>query len=330
MNMPKNIPEKGLPSFRRIDLPLRQVRRLICESLQTRGARAELASFFDHLRAGSGKMLRPGMVLLTGECFGTLTEEHIQVSAMVEMIHHATLLHDDVIDEGCKRRGIPTANYLWGNESAVLLGDFLLSQVFRMAAELDSPVAKILAQTVARVCEGELRQTVHKRNWRLSEAQYLEIITEKSASFFGGCCRLGAMLSHADAGRIEAVAQFGLLAGIAFQIADDLLDIAGDETHTGKTLQSDLAKDKPTLAVIHMLRTLDAARQAQVRALLESPDGTGRKLAILLERAGSLRYAREQAAEYVERAIEALAEVPSSPAKEALIETARFMANRVA
>jgi octaprenyl-diphosphate synthase len=310
MNMPKNIPEKGLPSFRWIDLPLRQVRRLICESLQTRGARAELASFFDHLRAGSGKMLRPGMVLLTGECFGTLTEEHIQVSAMVEMIHHATLLHDDVIDEGCKRRGIPTANYLWGNESAVLLGDFLLSQVFRMAAELDSPVAKILAQTVARVCEGELRQTVHKRNWRLSEAQYLEIITEKSASFFGGCCRLGAMLSYADAGRIEAVAQFGLLAGIAFQIADDLLDIAGDETHTGKTLQSDLAKDKPTLAVIHMLRTLDAARQAQVRALLESPDGTGRKLAILLERAGSLRYAREQAAEYVERAIEALAEVP--------------------
>jgi octaprenyl-diphosphate synthase len=330
MNMPKNIPEKGLPSFRGIDLPLRQVRHRIYQSLQTRGAQAELASFFDHLRAGSGKMLRPGMVLLAGECFGALTEAHIQVSAMVEMIHHATLLHDDVLDEGCKRRGIPTVNYLWGNESAVLLGDFLLSQVFRMAAELDAPVARILAQTAAQVCEGELRQTVHRRNWQLSEAQYLEIITEKSASFFGGCCRLGAMLSHADEGGIEAVAQFGLLAGIAFQITDDLLDLAGDETHTGKTLQSDLAKDKPTLAVIHMLRTLEAARQAQVRALLESPDGTGRELAVLLERAGSLRYAREQAAEYVARAIQALAEVPSSPAKEALIETARFMANRVA
>jgi octaprenyl-diphosphate synthase len=330
MNMPKNIPGKGIPSFRRIDLPLRQVRCLIYQSLETHGTQAELASFFDHLRAGSGKMLRPGMVLLAGECFGALTDAHLQVSAMVEMIHHATLLHDDVLDEGCKRRGIPTANYLWGNESAVLLGDFLLSQVFRMAAELDSPVARILAQTAARVCEGELRQTVHKRNWQLSEAQYLEIITEKSASFFGGCCRLGAMLSQADEGQIEAVAQFGLLAGIAFQITDDLLDIAGDESHTGKTLQSDFAKDKPTLAVIHVLRTLDAARQGEVRVLLESPDGTGRELAVMLERAGSLRYAREQAAAYVARAIQALAEVPSSPAKEALIETARFMANRVA
>ncbi len=330
MNMPKNIPGKGIPSFRRIDVPLRQVRRAIGESLQTRGARAELTSFFDHLQAGSGKMLRPGLVLLAGECFGTLTDAHIQVAAMVEMIHHATLLHDDVLDEGCQRRGIPTANYLWGNESAVLLGDFLLSQVFRMAAELESPVAKILAQTAARVCEGELRQTVHKKNWTLTEAQYLEIITQKSASFFGGCCRLGALLSHADAGQIEAVAQFGLLAGIAFQITDDLLDIAGDESHMGKTLQSDFAKDKPTLAVIHLLRTFDAAHQGQVRALLESPDGTGRELVALLERAGSLRYAREQAAEYVAQALQALTEVPSSPAKEALIETARFMANRVA
>ncbi len=329
MNMPKNIPGKGIPSFRLIDRPLRQVRRLICQSLEIPSSQAELVSFFDHLRAGSGKMLRPGMVLLAGECFGTLTETHIQVSAMVEMIHHATLLHDDVIDEGCQRRGLPTANYLWGNESAVLLGDFLLSQVFRMAAELEAPVARILAQTAARVCEGELRQTVHKRNWQLSEAQYLEIITQKSASFFGGCCRLGALLSRADEGRIEAVAQFGLLAGIAFQITDDLLDIAGDESHMGKTLQSDLAKDKPTLAVIHLLRTLDAARRAQVHALLESPDGTGHELAVLLEQAGSLGYAREQAAEYVTRAIQTLAEVPSSPAKEALIETARFMANRV-
>jgi len=330
MNIPKNIPGKSIPSFRLIDLPLRQVTRLIYESLRARGTQAELASFFDHLRAGSGKMLRPGMVLLAGKCFGTLTPQHIQVAAMVEMIHHATLLHDDVLDEGCQRRGIPTANFLWGNESAVLLGDFLLSQVFRMAAELDSPVARILAQTAARVCEGELRQTVHKRNWQLTEAQYLEIITEKSASFFGGCCRLGAMLAQADEAQIESVAQFGLQAGIAFQITDDLLDIAGDESHAGKTLQSDFAKDKPTLAVIHLLQTLEAKRRAEVHALLDAPDGTGRELAVLLERAGSLRYTREQAAAYVARAVQTLEDVPSSPAKEALIETARFMADRAA
>ena len=330
MNMPKHIPGKGIPPFRLIDLPLQQVRRLVYESLQTRGAQTELASFFDHLRAGGGKMLRPGMVLLAGACFGTLTDEHLRVSAMVEMIHHATLLHDDVLDEGCQRRGIPTANYLWGNESAVLLGDFLLSQVFRMTAELDSPVARILAQTAARVCEGELRQTVHKRNWQLSEAQYLEIITEKSASFFGGCCRLGAMLSHTPDEQIEALARFGLLAGIAFQITDDLLDVAGDENHTGKTVQSDLAKDKPTLAVIHLLRAVDASYKPDILAMLESSRESRRELLAALERSGSLRYAREVAADYVAQAERALEDVPSGQAKEALLETARFMANRVA
>jgi octaprenyl-diphosphate synthase len=329
MNAPDQSPWKEIPSFRRIDLPLRQVGDLIYQSLAAHGAQRELASFVSHLRACSGKMLRPGMVLLAGECFGTLTEEHIRVSAMVEMIHHATLLHDDVIDEGHTRRGIFTVNHLWGNESAVLLGDLLLSHVFRMTADLDSATARVLAQTAVRVCQGELRQTVQKRNWQLSEAQYIEIITEKSASFFGGCCRLGAMLSRADEDQIESLARFGLLAGIAFQITDDLLDIAGDETRTGKTAQSDFAKDKPTLAVIHLLQTIDAPRRADVWAILESARESGGELVDMLDRHGSLRYAREQAAGYVAQATRALEKMPSGQSKEALIETARFMANRM-
>jgi octaprenyl-diphosphate synthase len=294
------------------------------------GEPEELTPFLGHLRRGSGKMLRPGMVLLAGECCGTLTDAHLHVAAMVEMMHHATLLHDDVLDEGHTRRGVPTANCLWGNESAVLLGDFLLSQVFCMAADLDSAVARTLAQTAARVCEGELRQTLQQRNWQLSEPQYLEIIAEKSASFFGGCCRLGAMLSQAPEEQIEALARFGLLAGIAFQITDDLLDIAGDENHTGKTVQSDLAKDKPTLAVIHLLRTIDASRKPDVLVLLESWDESRRELLAALERSGSLRYACGVAADYIAQAARALETVPQGPAKEALLETARFMANRVA
>jgi len=300
------------------------------QTLDADGTQRELAAFFDHLKAGSGKMLRPGMVLLAGACFGPLTEEHARVSAMVEMIHHATLLHDDVMDDGCKRRGVPTANSLWGNECAVLLGDFILSRVFQMAADLAPAVAKILAQTAVRVCEGELRQTVQKRNWQLSEAQYLEIITEKSASFFGGCCQLGAMLSQAAEDQVESLGRFGLLAGIAFQITDDLLDIAGDEKRTGKTPQSDLAKDKPTLAVIHLLRTIDVPRRAQVRHVLESSEQPRRELVDLLERQGSLQYARETAADYVAQAVDALEHVPAGPAKDALVETARFMANRMA
>lgn len=330
MNAPENIPWKEIPSFRLIDSALIQVTDRIHRSLETHGAQGELASFVGHLRACSGKMLRPGAVLLAGECFGALTEEHIQVAAMVEMIHQATLLHDDVIDDGDKRRGIPTVNHLWGNEPAVLLGDLILSRVFRMAADLGSAAARILAQTAVRVCEGELRQTVQKRNWQLSEPQYIEIITEKSASFFGGCCRLGAMLSGADEDQIESLARFGLLAGIGFQIADDLLDIAGDETRMGKTAQSDFAKDKPTLAVIHLLRTVDAPHKAQVCAILESSSESRRELVDMLERYGSLRYAREQAADYVAKAARAMENVPPGPAKEALMDTARFMANRMA
>jgi octaprenyl-diphosphate synthase len=327
-HMPEKAPWREIVPFRRIDASLGRVSALIHRSLETRESQRDLASFIDHLKACNGKMLRPGMVLLAGECFAPLTEEHVRVSAMLEMIHHATLLHDDVIDEGRKRRGIPTANSLWGNECAVLLGDFILSQVFRMAADLDPAIAKILAQTAMRVCEGELRQTVQKRNWQLSEAQYVEIITEKSASFFGGCCRLGAMLSGADQERIESLARFGVLAGIAFQITDDLLDIGGDEHRMGKTSQSDLAKDKPTLAVIHLLAAMDPARKAQVSTLLDSAGRSRRELVNLLEQQGSLQYARRRAADYVAQATGELQNVPASPAKEALIETAHFLANR--
>jgi octaprenyl-diphosphate synthase len=267
-------------------------------------------------------------VLLAGECFGPLTGDHLRVAAMVEMIHHATLLHDDVIDDGHLRRGVPTINRLWGNESAVLLGDFVLSRVFRMAADLDGSVAKIVAHTAIRVCEGELRQIVQRRNWRLGEAQYIEIITEKSASFFSGCCRLGALLSHAGEEHAEAMARFGLYAGIAFQIADDLLDITGDEARTGKTGRRDVAKDKLTLAVIHLLDTAEEPERSHVQTMLESGSESRRELAEMLRRRGSLQYAHERAEQYVAKAVAALADLPASQARDALVETARFMADR--
>jgi len=205
----------------------------------------------------------------------------------------------------------------------------VLSQVFRMAADLKAPSARIVGQTAVRVCEGELRQVIQKSNWRLSEAEYIDIITEKSAVFFGGCCRLGALLAQAQEDQIEALARFGLWAGIAFQITDDLLDIAGDESLTGKTNQNDLAKDKLTLAVIHLLRTVGPPHEADVHAMLESPDASSHELAEMLVRHGSLQYAHGQAEGYVTKATEALEGLPPGEAKDALIETARFMANRV-
>lgn len=329
-NRSDSAPWKDVPSFQRIDSHLMRVSELIRRSLAARGAAGELTALFEHLNARSGKLLRPGLVLLAGECFGPLTEDHIRVSAMVEMIHHATLLHDDVIDDGHMRRGVPTANRLWGNESAVLLGDFVLSQVFRMAADLDTPAAKIVAQTAVRVCEGELRQIVQRRNWRLSEPEYIDIITEKSASFFSGCCRLGGLLSHAQERHVEALAHFGLFAGIAFQIADDLLDITGDEHRTGKTGHRDTARDKLTLAVIHLLRTVDPSCRADIYTSLESENDSRGELVDLLGQHGSLRYAHDQAQSYIAKAVESLSPLPTGHARDALIETARFMANRAA
>ena len=330
MNVSENVPWSEIPPFGQIDSDLRQVNDLIHRSFEVRDSAGELTPLCDHVSTHSGKMLRPGLVLLTGRCFGPLTAEHTRVAAMVEMIHHATLLHDDVIDEGRMRRGAPTANALWGNESAVLLGDFVLSQVFRMASDLDASAAKTIATTAIRVCEGELRQAMQKRNWQLSESHYIEIITDKSAAFFSGCCRLGGLLSHAGEDQIEALSQFGLLAGIAFQITDDLLDIAGDEQRTGKATLNDFARDKLTLAVIHLLRTVDEARRADICALLESPDGSGQPLVDMLSQHGSLQYARERADDYVTKATQALECLPASKDKDALIETAHFMANRAA
>jgi octaprenyl-diphosphate synthase len=328
MSNSDHAPWREVPSFTRIDSSLRRVNDLIHRSLSARDVAGELSPLFDHLSVGTGKLIRPGLVLLAGECFGPVTEEHIRVAAMVEMIHHATLLHDDVIDDGHLRRGVPTVNRLWGNESAVLLGDFVLSRVFRMGADLDGAIAKVIAQTAVRVCEGELRQVMQRSNWRLSEAQYIEIITDKSASFFSGCCRLGAMLSHAEQKDVDAMDRFGLAAGTAFQIADDLLDIVGDESRTGKTGRRDVAKDKLTLAVIHLLETQGEAERVGVRAMLESGGESRRELADLLRQRGCLQYARQRAEDYVAAAVQSLADLPAGQARDALVQTARFMADR--
>jgi octaprenyl-diphosphate synthase len=272
-----------------------------------------------------GKMLRPGLVLLAGASCGRITGEHLRVAAVIEMIHNATLLHDDVIDEGRTRRGLPTVNSIWGNESAVLLGDFILGRVFKMCAELDPWVGRTIAAAAVRVCEGELRQLIQRQNWQLSESQYLDIITEKSAALFSCCCSLGGLLARADEDKVKALSEFGLNAGIAFQITDDLLDIIGDENKTGKTLGSDAGKNKLTLAVIHFLKTAEEKEKAEVKNTLNKD-----AMIEMLNRYGSLEYTHKQAKGFAARAVKALDGLEKSDARDALVETAKFMADRVA
>jgi len=323
-------PRKGIPAFRLIEDQLNQVRQLINEQLIVPPTGADINRLLEYIKTRSGKMIRPGLVLLAGSAVGKITDRHIQVAAIVEMIHNATLLHDDVIDEGQKRRGLPTINSLWGNESAVLLGDFLLSQVFKMCANLQPKITNIIAAAAARTCEGELRQVIQRHNWQLSEPEYIDIITEKSAAFFSSCCHLGAILAQATETEVESLARFGLNVGIAFQITDDLLDLIGDESQTGKTVGSDVNKNKLTLAIIHLLTVVDQKEKSKICRSLSLGVGTSSNALLkILKSYGSLEYTNNQAQKFVDKAMQALTGLRQSQTKEALIETAKFMANRV-
>jgi len=362
--MSDGLTEMRAPTFKLISDELSRVKKLVNEQL-TECSRS-VGQLVKELNTLGGKMIRPALVLLSYQAVRApldannvrdkpsnarkhptkktqhdvcdRQEEAIRVAAIVEIIHNATLLHDDVIDEGQRRRGLPTINSLRGNESAVLLGDFLLSKASKMRADLEPQINKIIAETTMRVCEGELRQIIQRQNRQLSESEYIDIITEKSASFFSSCCYLGGHLAGASETESHLLADFGLNVGVAFQITDDLLDIVGDESKTGKTSGSDVDKNKLTLAVIHLLRTADERdKTAVLNSYLVNREAYFEKknmhydkaaLAEMLRRYGSLEYAHSRAQQFASQAIEALAGLKESDAKDALIETARFIANR--
>jgi len=303
---------------------------------------AEAISYLRRQVTG-GKMIRPALVLLSYRASDPHRDsqqkthsgdkaELIRTAAIVEMIHNATLLHDDVIDEGRQRRKLPTANRLWGNEFAILLGDFVLSQVFEMCTKLQPKAAKIIAATTRRICRGELIQIIQRQNWQLSESEYIDIVTEKSASLFGDCCRLGAIIAGADETRIRALRCFGRDIGIAFQIVDDLLDIVGDESKTGKTLGCDVNKNELTLSIIHLLAAVNRSdKMAAVKTLnAAARDKSARERIVeMLNSHGSLEYARDRAQAFIANAIKALGTLEKNEATSALTETAEFVAHGV-
>ena len=320
-----NIPTDTSDAFKLVDSYLQQVKESIYGHLaQVNDTVGRLLKNFDIC---SGKMIRPAMVLLAGRCCGQVTDKHIFIAAIIEIIHNATLLHDDVVDEGQKRRDVPTINSLWGNESAVLLGDFLFSKACLMSAELEPQISKIVAVAMEQICQGELSQIANRQNWNLTETEYTDIIIDKSASLFRTSCYLGAVLADADKSKTEAMADFGLNTGIAFQITDDLLDITADESETGKTGGRDIDKNKLTLSVIHLLKAADENQKSEIIDRLKDNDIA--YLSGRLREAGSFEYTINRARKYVETAIEALSVFGDSDTKDVLIETARAVARRV-
>jgi octaprenyl-diphosphate synthase len=299
--------------------------------------RAELGSKFpfvqqlvDHCADFQGKRLRPALVLLSGRAYGPLGADHLVLAAVVEMIHTATLVHDDVLDDSMVRRHAATVNAEWGNETAVLLGDYLFTHAFHLAASLDSTRAcRWIGHATNRVCQGEIQQVRERGNLDLDEDDYLAIIEGKTAELTAVSCRLGAFYAGAPEPTVAALERFGRHLGIAFQIADDMLDICGEERITGKSLGTDLEKQKLTLPLIHLLRSVAPATAAHVRGLLsEAKAEERRRLRPFLEDSGALDYAWQRAKEHVKVALDSLDCLADSHSKTALRTLAHYVVRR--
>ncbi|MFT5423006.1 MAG: octaprenyl-diphosphate synthase [Phycisphaerales bacterium] len=301
-----------------------------------------------HVERYRGKMLRPTLVFVAGlaasdnaaasldaEAKGLITPAHVTVAAVCEMVHMATLVHDDVLDEAEIRRRGSTLNTLRGNEEAVILGDYLIASAYHLCSQMPTTgPARAIGRTSQVMCAGELLQLHHRNNWSLDEATYLEILEGKTGALIATACELGAQLSTDDSARSKALARFGLTLGVAFQIQDDLLDLTGDEGVVGKSVRKDLEKGKLTLPLIHHLGAASPEVRGRSLALIEAAagrdggeDAVGELIAAVGE-TGSLEASKAKARELVAQAKRSLEVLPPSPARDLLSMMADAVVDR--
>jgi octaprenyl-diphosphate synthase len=287
----------------------------------------DLCRHIEHFR---GKQLRPALLLLTGQACGGVRRAHHVLAAVVELVHIATLVHDDVLDEADVRRRAATVSRRWGIEPAVLLGDFLFSHAYRLCSTLDDQFAALLiGRTAVTLCTGELIQVSNRNNFELTEAEYFQIIESKTAALIGACCLLGARYAEADDRTVQRMRGFGVGLGTAFQITDDLLDLLGNEAEVGKSLGRDAQQGKLTLPLIHYLRTARPEQREELLTLLASDThDRQRQIAALLVDSDSIEYARQIAEEHVRRSLDLLSELPPSDARASLTALAEFIVTR--
>lgn len=282
-----------------------------------------------HISKYSGKRLRPALVFLAAKAVGRdIVPDHYKLAAIVELIHTATLVHDDILDHAKVRRRVPTVNALHGNHVPVLLGDFIYAHAFAMSVELPTPDAsRVLARVTKVVCKGEIEQIFDRFDFAMSEAQYLRIIEAKTAELYAASCELGALYAGATEPQVEALARFGRGIGTAFQVIDDCLDLIGDEAIVGKSLGTDLEGGKLTLPLIRLIATAGEREQKRLRALLLE-DGVENRRAVLAEEfdlGPALDYAFQRADDFIREAVDGLGLFRDSPAKESLRGVAEFV-----
>ena len=285
----------------------------------------------EYLRGGGGKRLRPSLLLLSAHLLGYLGTGAVRLGAVVEMVHTATLVHDDIIDGADMRRGRPSANTTWGNEKCVLAGDWLYMQAFRVALEEKNlRVLDLLIGLTQQMVEGELLQ-IQKLGKAVSEAEYYDLIYRKTACLFSVSMRLGAVLAAASEAEEERLATYGRTVGLAFQIVDDVLDLTATEEVLGKPVASDLREGKATLAVIHSIDHGTAKDRQIIQRVLDDrsfENVSRQQIKDILVRNGSVEYAMTVADRYAEQSRQALAPLPDSEFKRALLWVPDFVVAR--
>lgn len=284
----------------------------------------------EYIIHSGGKRLRPALVLLSANMFHGVHAEHHHLAAIVEFIHTATLLHDDVVDESDLRRGKSTANHVFGNAASVLVGDFLYSRAFQMMVKLQNMrVMEILAEATNTISEGEVLQLLNVRKVDITEQEYLKVIHFKTAKLFEAATRLGAVISKADAQQEQGLAAYGMHLGTAFQLIDDVLDLSGDPAKIGKKLGNDLAEGKPTLPLLYAIQHGTEAEAALIKTAISQGDLTQMEAVLdVLASTGALAYVREVARKEANLASQAIAEFAQNEHHLALVELADFSVSR--
>jgi len=278
-----------------------------------------------------GKRLRPLLTVLAARALNIQNSEHHDLAAIIEFIHTATLLHDDVVDESTMRRGRETANAVFGNQASVLVGDFLYSRAFQMMVGLKRmAVMEVLSDATNRIAQGEVMQLMNVNDANTTEASYFEVIYSKTARLFEAATQLAAVLTNQDSHIEAAMQDYGKHLGTAFQLIDDVLDYTAQEDEMGKKAGDDLAEGKPTLPLLHAMWHADEANAALIKSAIENADGMEHFNTILsvMEQHGSIEYTRNKAMEESNKAKKALEVIPHSEYKDALIGLADLSVNR--
>jgi octaprenyl-diphosphate synthase len=284
----------------------------------------------EYIIGAGGKRIRPVLVLLLANAYGYRGAAHHELAAVVEFIHTATLLHDDVVDESSMRRGRQTANALFGNAASVLVGDYLYSRSFEMMTALDNMrVMQILSRATTVIAEGEVLQLLNMHDPDVTRESYLTVIRSKTAKLFEAAAQLGALIAGANDARIEAAGEFGRSLGTAFQLIDDVLDYAGDASEIGKNVGDDLREGKPTLPLIYVMENGTPEQRELIRACIENGDETHFDAVLsAVTNSGALDYTRREADAAAARAKAAIADLPDSEYKDSLLQLCTFAVDR--